>query len=77
MYSPFIVFTMGCSYPAPMLCVGMFFFSVQRLSRSSDNRTLIYCGKLISCGLGEFMTRPGLPEFHSTLATVTEEWACN
>ncbi|KAF6302975.1 hypothetical protein mRhiFer1_008712 [Rhinolophus ferrumequinum] len=31
----------------------------------------------IPCGLGEYMTRSGLPESCCSLATVIKEWACN
>lgn len=47
------------------------------LSPFFGNRTLIYCGEPIPCGLGEYMTRSGLPESCSSLATVIKEWACN
>lgn len=47
------------------------------LSPSSGNRILIYCGEPIPCGWDEYMTRSGLPESFSFLATVIKEWACN
>lgn len=39
-----------------------------------SNRTLIYCGEPLPCGLGEYLARSGLPESCSSLTTVIKEW---
>ena len=76
MYWPFIVspwvvhilYLLSCW----VMCEYMFLF-VQHLSPSSGKRNLIYCGEPIPCGLGEYLTRSGLPEFCSSLATAMKE----
>lgn len=75
-------FSMDCLCPLPAFLLGyvwlyVVFVCSASLSPSSGNRTLIYCEEPIPCDLGEYMTRPGLPESHSSLATVIKEWACN
>lgn len=70
-----------CSYLLPAFLLGYVWIYVfvcwASLSPSSSNRILIYCGEPIPCGLGEYMTRSGLPESCCSLATVIKEWACN
>lgn len=70
-----------CSYPFPAFLLGYVWIYVfvcsASLSPSPSNRTLIYCGEPIPCGLGEYLTRSGLPESCSSLTTVIKEWACN
>lgn len=70
-----------CSYPLSAFLLSYVWICVfvcwASLSPSSSNRILIYCGEPIPCGLGEYMTRSGLPESCCSLATVIKEWACN
>lgn len=70
-------FIMDSLYPSPAfeLCVDICCFCSASLSPSCDNSK--YCGEPIPCGLGEYITRSGLPESHSSFATVIKEWACN
>lgn len=74
-------FTMDCLFISftcfPIgSCVDICLF-VQHLFPHFLVTTLIYCGEPIPCGLGEYMTRSGLTESCSSLATVIKEWACN
>lgn len=72
-------FIIDSLYPSPAFLlsyVDICCFCSASLSLSCDNRIYIV-GNLSLWLRCEYMTRSGLPESHSSLATVTKEWACN